>query len=160
MDYKIKKNNHYANPTIDRLWPFVFGTTLEGTFKFSKEAWYSRDSIKNTGWNKLLGVSGLRIHNNSGCLVWQPDFNHPRRILISTYVYDKGIHKIQNIASVMVEDEILWKMIFRDDMWTFIVGLQLVDVDGSIPSLRFKAYPYFEGESKAPNTMVVTVNCK
>jgi hypothetical protein len=159
MNYKIRKGRHFANFTFDRLWPFIKGKSIDGTFMFDSSCWYSRDSVKNHGWNKLLGVTSIRIHKKSGRLVWQPDFDCPGQIIIATYVYDKGVRKIKEIARVKVKQEVIWIMVFMN-LWTFIVGLETGKVKGSIPWLKFKAFPFFGGKDKAGKTMVIKVNWK
>ena len=75
MKYTIKKGKHFANFTLNRLFPFT-RKRIKGKIMFSNECWHNKDSIPHTGWNKAVGIAQMfGVHTNSGRLVWQPDFD-------------------------------------------------------------------------------------
>jgi hypothetical protein len=156
MIYLIKKGHHFARFNVSRLWPFS-AHCIYGTVRFSASCWHSRDSIKLTGWNKLTGISSLLIHRNSGRLVWQPDFNHPGRILIAAYVYRRGVRISQAFASCEVEKEIEFTVIGTGGIWSFGFGDNIRGIPGKTPIITMKAFPYFGGRSTAPQNMTIVV---
>lgn len=159
MKYTIRKARHYAKFTINRLWPFT-SKCVEGKFKFSKQCWYQRKEVEHTGWNKLTGISGLRIHRNSGRLVWQPDFYETGKILIAAYIYDKGVRITDQFVSVNTGEEVDYLIIARKGLWSFGVGDHTKSFPGRIPFIKLKTFPYFGERSKAPNTMTIHVTRK
>jgi len=158
MKYTIKKGKNFANFTLNRLQPFIFGRKLEGSVRFSKECWHTRGSIQYTGWNKLIGISGLLIHRNSARLVWMPDFSTPGKIMIATYVYANGKRIINPITSVHVECETGFRIEASEGLWTFSIKEKMNIIYATIPPIRLKAYPYFGGKSTAPHTMHITIS--
>jgi len=172
MKYTIKKGKHYANFTIDRLFPFV-KLPLVCKVKFSKECWYSRDKVEYTGFNKLLGVSSLNIHNKSARFVWQPDFNNEGVIRLHAYVYPGSPHWNElYICDINVDEEFTVELSYLEEGWIFkvyvddkkhqtskvytkhMLGIKPKGIFGHL----FKAFPYFGGKSVAPNKMNIYIN--
>ena len=89
MKYTIKKGRHYSNFTLSRLWPFS-KRTQEGKLAFSKSC--SEAFVDSPGWNKVAGISSVRIHQNSVRLVYQPGGHG--RIRIALYAYINGVRYI------------------------------------------------------------------
>ena len=158
MKYKIKKEKHYAEFTLDRLLPF---TTLsqQGTFSLSKECWHTRESIEYTGNNKLTGVAQIfGVHQNSGRLVWQPDFKEQGTIIISGYVYSGGGKwTAKEITRIKVEKDYTYSIRWVKGYWLFTVNEKEVMIAGDKPKCPVKTYFYFGGKSTAPQTMTMKI---
>ena len=148
MRYKIEKGNHFANFTLDRLFPFS-GFKRSGKVKFSKEC-LIKGEIE--GWNKLTGISSKEIHTNSGRLVWRSD---GEKILIAGYVYERGERKETLITSVLTDVWYNYNVEYKNHYWKLSIAGKEVIMYGHLKGLKFKAYPYFGGQSTAPETMYI-----
>jgi hypothetical protein len=152
MKYTIKKGRHYATFTINRLFPFS-SRSKEGSIKFSKECLEEGDI---SGWNKLTGIASAEIHKNSGRLVWRSNGNS---IMISGYVYMNGVRREMLITSIDVDKWYDFSIEYSNKVWRFSVNGRQILMSGYLPSnvLNFKCFPYFGGQSVAPQTMYVWV---
>jgi hypothetical protein len=159
MKYIIKKGNHFARFNISRLWPFS-GSCIRGTIRFDESCWHKRSDIEYTGWNKLTGVSSLLIHRNSGRLVWQPDFNVPGRILIASYVYDRGRRITHPFASCLTGQDVSFMIIAEGGYYSFECNGNITGIRADSPSVLFKCFPYFGGKSTAPHNMSISIKKK
>ena len=148
MKYTIKKGRHFANFTINRLFPFS-SKIDKGTVKFSKEC---LAIAPISGHNKLTGIAGFDNHKNSGRLVWQSDI---ARIAIWGYVYKDGIRTEKYITSLEVDKEYYYEVEFIMDKWFFEINNNVVSLAGNLGFWKFKQYPYFGGLSPAPLTMSI-----
>jgi len=148
MKYTIKKGRHFANFTINRLFPFS-SKIDKGTVKFSKEC---LAIAPISGRNKLTGIAGFDNHKNSGRLVWQSDGN---MIKIWGYVYKDGIRTEKFITSLEVEKEYSYEVSFSMDRWFFYIDGNVAHIDGNLGFWKFKQYVYFGGLSPAPLTMSI-----
>ena len=148
MKYTIKKGRHFANFTINRLFPFS-SKIDKGTVKFSKEC---LAIAPISGHNKLTGIAGFDNHKNSGRLVWQSD---GAMIKIWGYVYKDGIRTEKFITSLEVDKEYEYEVRIRKYIWHFLIDNKLVSLKGKIGFWKFKQYPYFGGLSPAPLTMTI-----
>lgn len=151
MKYIIKKGQHYANFTLNRLFPFA-SKKQSGSFMFDDNC-LEKETIP--GWNKLCGISSLRIHQNSGRLVWRSDGN---MITIAGYVYSNGERSELEIIKVPVCSWIKYKIENKRGFWHFTVNGVTVLLGGSVKGLKFKCYPYFGGRSTAPKTMEIWIS--
>jgi len=147
MKYTIKKGRHFANFTINRLFPFS-SKIDKGTVKFSKEC---LAIAPISGHNKLTGIAGFDNHKNSGRLVWQSDGN---MIKIWGYVYKDGVRSEKYITSLEVEKEYEYEINFLGK-WFFEINNKVISLDGKIGFWKFKQYVYFGGLSPAPLTMTI-----
>ena len=138
MKYTIKKGRHYAAFTINRLFPFS-SRSKEGSIKFSKEC-----------------LASAEIHKNSGRLVWRSNGNS---IMISGYVYMNGVRREMLITSIDVDKWYDFSIEYSNKVWRFSVNGRQILMSGYLPSnvLNFKCFPYFGGQSVAPQTMYVWV---
>ena len=148
MKYTIKKGRHFANFTINRLFPFS-SKIDKGTVKFSKEC---LAIAPISGHNKLTGIAGLDNHKNSGRLVWQSD---GAMIKIWGYVYKDGVRNEKYITSVRVDHEHTYEVEFVVGRWVFGVNNKFVSLAGNLGFWKFKQYVYFGGVSTAPITMTI-----
>ena len=146
MKYIIEKGKHFAKFTINRLFPFV-GKEISGTFIFSKECLVQGDV---SGWNKLTGISGLRIHNNSGRLVWM---SNGSKIRIATYVYVNGVRSTKEVAQVDVDRIYSYSVRYSNGYWIMTIDHRVHTVYGKLGFFKFRCHPYFGGVSKSPITM-------
>jgi len=153
MKYTIKKGRHYADFTINRLFPFS-SRSKKGSIKFSKECLKEGDI---SGWNKLTGIASSEIHENSGRLVWR---SQNGTIMIAGYVYYNGIRKEMLMTNVQVDRWHAYEVSFSNGNWTFSFDNKEIFMYGYLPSriLNFKCYPYFGGQSVAPQTMNIWIS--
>ena len=150
MKYIIKKGRHYANFTINRLFPFT-SSSIKGSVKFSKECLVQGDI---SGWNKLCGITSPKIHENSGRLVWMSD---GELIRIAAYVYKDGVRKSVEIIKLPVEMYFSYSIKYTHNTWVFTINGYKVILPGSLGFFKFKAYPYFGGQSTAPIQMSINL---
>ena len=156
MDFKIEKGNHYSDFSCDRLHPNVV-LPMAVNVELSAGCWYDRGDVEYTGMNKLIGVSGARIHRNSARLVWQPDFKKAGVFKLYGYVYENGTKTQEYIASVNQYEWFNFVVDYDGDKWSFTVNDTTVYMNGNKPEILFKTYPYFGGKSTAPNCMHIIV---
>ena len=150
MKYLIEKGNHYANWTWNRLCPFT-SNKIEGEVKFDISC---LTEASPSGWNKLTGITSLKIHNNSGRLVWRTD---GKKILIAGYVYNKGVRKEVNITSLLVDEYYKFSIEYLANTWTFKINGKLVRMNGNLSFIKLRAYPYFGGKATSPCDIKVEV---
>lgn len=150
MEYLIEKGNHYANFTWNRLYPFTKGV-------ISTRVIFDEDCLTvatPSGLNKLDGISGFNIHYNSGRLVWISNNN---KIDIFGYVYNKGDRNNKFITSVDVNTIINYTIEYLNNEWVFIVNNKMITLDGTIPFIKFRCYPYFGGKAVAPCDIKINI---
>lgn len=152
MKYTIKKGNHYSNFTINRLFPFC-GEEIEGRVKFSKECLVP-ETIP--GWNKAVGISSLKIHENSGRFVWRADGD---KIKIAGYVYKDGVRSEIEICRLPVDKWFDYSVSFRElsNSWVFKINGYVILMDGKLGFWKMRCYPFFGGQSPAPVGMDIWV---
>jgi len=148
MKYKIKKGKHFAQFTINRLFPFTC-SKISGSVMFDSNC-LVKESIP--GWNKLTGISGTKIHKDSGRLVWRSKGN---QISIAGYVYNNGERKEIEITTIPVNMWFSYKIEHYKDVWRLSVGGKVVIMSGNLGFFKFRCYPYFGGQSTAPVDMVI-----
>lgn len=170
MKYNIKKGNHFANFTIDRLYPFVYELPFERKVKLHKSCWYLKNDIEYQGWNKLTGISGWDIHNMSARFVWQPVFNKPDNFRIAAYVYNGHDSKyvLSEMGTVKADEWFSIGITYNEvkGQWVFKVvtknNTYNTNIGGRKPlifymDLYFKAFPYFGGKSVSPRNMTIEI---
>ena len=150
MKYTIKSGKHYANFTLDRLFPFC-GKKLSGRVKLSLNCLHEGEI---SGWNKLTGISEIDNHNNSGRLVWM---SNGSKIRIAGYVYKNGQRKEKEFALIDVEKWYDFKVEFKDMYWRFSIDDNVIFLPGELKGWKFKQFPYFGGRSTAPFTMNIWI---
>lgn len=148
MKYTIKKGRHFSNFTINRLFPFC-SSKISGTVKFDKKCLVQGEI---SGHNKLTGISSLKIHENSGRLVWQSD---GALLKIYGYVYNNGVRREQYITSLLKEKKYNYSVSFKSGFWRFEINNITVYLKGSLGFWKMRAYPYFGGVSTAPVQMSI-----
>jgi len=150
MKYTIKKGKHFANFKLSRLFPFT-SKRVSGICKFSASCLTQGDI---SGWNKLTGITSLRIHKNSGRLVWQ---SNGSKIRIAGYVYKNGERKEIEITTVDVDTPYIYSVTYKRGFWHFVIRGKEVVMGGKLGWLRILCLPYFGGRSKAPVKMEVWI---
>lgn len=152
MKYVIKKGNHRSNFTLDRLQPFC-DSNETGIFKFDT-ACLMKEEIP--GWNKLTGISTIRIHKNSARLVWR---SNGTRINIAGYVYKDGGRSEKEITLVRTNEDIEYSIDYNKHTKTvkFTVNDESIIMDVDLDGCKFKCYPWFGGQSAAGTTMTINI---
>tara|TARA_R100000656_G_scaffold124082_1_gene101479 strand:- start:1508 stop:1984 length:477 start_codon:yes stop_codon:yes gene_type:complete len=147
---QIKKGRHYCF-TWRRLQPFA--TKREGSLMIPLENWYDKSFVKHSGWNKLTGVGQIfGVHQNSGRLVWQPNFNKPGYFKIAGYVYSNGIRTDSIFANIKAGEWVNYR-VAHNGRWEFMINGVTIRMTGIKPCLPIKLFPYFGGKDKAYYTM-------
>jgi len=150
MIYTIKKGRHFANFTINRLFPFV-GSKITGSVMFDENCLVKGDI---SGWNKLTGIGNIDNHENSGRLVWRSDGKH---IIIAGYVYINGVRNEKVITQVSVDNWYTFKVEYMSGYWNFEFGNRYTAMSGKLGCVKLRQYPYFGGQSTAPVTMKIAI---
>lgn len=150
MKYTIKRNHHFANFTINRLFPFV-GKKIKGRVLFDG-ACLTEGEI--AGWNKLTGITSSKIHENSGRLVWRSD---GQKINIAAYVYENGVRNEKIIISTHPNIWTPFEIKYSNGYWVMSVLYKEVVLSGKMGFWKFRCYPYFGGQSTAPVTMQIEI---
>jgi hypothetical protein len=158
MKYKIRKGNHFANFTINRLWPFS-SNKIKREIIFGKECWYPKEVVKYSGWNKLVGLTGFNIHGRSGRIVWRPDHDNEGYIKLAGYVYNGSHDKWHAVEFTEVKTGIPFvaKIFYKNGTWCFIVNQKELCIPGKKPIFFLKAFPYFGGKDTAYWDMNITI---
>lgn len=151
MKYIIKKGRHFANFTINRLFPFTC-SEIEGTVLFSKECLVEGNI---SGWNKLIGITSLNNHKNSGRLVWMSDGT---KIRIAGYVYKDGSRNEKEIIRIDADRSYKYSVKYSNGHWVFSIDYKDVIMTGKLGFLKFKQFPFFGGQAVAPITMKLWLN--
>lgn len=148
MKYKIKRGNHFANFTWNRLFPFV-PNKISGVVHFS----YS-SLIKELipGWNKLTGISSFKIHENSARLVWRSDGG---KINIAGYVYYNGVRNEMLITSLQPGIYYKYSIEYKYRSWIITINNKTIIMPGKIGFCKFRCYPFFGGRSTAPEDIYI-----
>jgi len=150
VKYNIKRGKHFANFTLNRLFPFT-GKSLKGNVRFSYNC-LSPEVIP--GWNKLTGISSLKIHNNSGRLVWRAQKG---KIMIAGYVYKDGRRNEMLITSLLPDIFYPYSVEYKKGVWVFSINGTTVMMPGALGFWKFKCFPYFGGKSTAPEDLVIHI---
>jgi len=148
MKYTIRKGKHFANFTINRLFPFAC-KKLSGSVIFDSNCLVPGEV---DGWNKLTGITSFKIHKNSGRLVWKSFEN---RIQLAGYVYYKGVRNWRTITEIPHGTWFGYSVEYIDKHWRFTVNGKTIVMNGEMGFCKFRCYPFYGGQSKAPARMVI-----
>ncbi len=148
MKYKIKKGSHFANFTWNRLFPFV-SNKISGIVHFSDSCLVKEEVA---GWNKLTGISSIKIHENSARLVWRSDGN---KIKISGYVYYNGVRNEMFITSLKTENYYKYSIEYKYRSWIITINNKSIIMAGNMGFWKFRCFCYFGGRSVAPEDMYI-----
>jgi len=160
--YTISEGHHYANGIFTKIGnkavlPFDRDVLL------NDGCWYEKDAIEHSGYNKVIGVTGVNIHGKSCRIVWQPSFDSIFVVRLYSYVYpDKDEHwKDKYLTSVRTNEWFNVHIDYYNDWWVITVttkdGVFTNYITGNKPVLLFKTYPYFGGRSTAPHDMKIKI---
>lgn len=148
MKYIIEKGNHYSNFKLTKLQPFS-KSTITGRVKFSDSCIIKSDP---DGWNKLIGISSLFIHKNSGRLVFR---GNGEQILIAAYVYNDGVRSEHQLLKVKPNIWYSFKISYDNGEWFFFMHNQAITMDGNLGCLKFKCHPYYGGLDVAHERTII-----
>ena len=85
-EYTISEGSHYSNEYLN--FRPLQDARLHQSIYFGYECWYEEFNVTHSGYNKLTGLSQIAgVHNKSGRIVWQPDYDSIGYIRLSGYVY-------------------------------------------------------------------------
>lgn len=161
MKYTIKKGNHYHSNLIMRLWMIIAmfpRKVVKYKVKFTKEAWYNKNVVIHSGYNKLFGAGAINHHIRSARFVWQPDFNNENRFRISTYVYEKGKWKARYVCTISADIEYEMKIEKNNNGYIFTCNGEKHLVEHKHPTLFRLLQPYHGGKDVAYHTYSIYLN--
>ena len=150
MRYIIEEGKHYAKFTWDRLFPFASN-------KRDKAVLFDDGCLTPafpSGLNKLDGISGFRIHKNSGRLVW---IANGSLIAIYGYVYKDGVRTQIKIGDYDPEGFISYSIEYVAGQWHFHVNNDYACLDGKLGFFKFRCFPYFGGRAVAPCDIILDI---
>lgn len=166
--YTIEEGSHYANGYLN--YRPLQDDRLHQEIYFGYECWYDKSYVVHSGYNKLTGLSQIAgVHNKSGRIVWQPDFDRVGYIKLSAYVYGADTTHgyiitesgwtAQYITTVKTGDKFDIRIHRWDDKWEFFVGhTECVWIYADTPTgLMTLLIPYFGGRDAAYHDMTIYI---
>jgi len=155
--YLIKKGNHKASG-------LNFGLSISNRFRykasFTKSCLYNFENDDKFDINKLCGVStDLYHHNQSARIGWRS--NGAGGIEILAYWYDDGVRYHEHLLHIDLEEEVGLEILCLDDKFYFTAKTlfdhvqHTVELNNKPCSVKYKLYPYFGGNQKAPNDISI-----
>jgi hypothetical protein len=153
--FKIRKGFHRS--TFDR------DTTKQSSLYFScifdsNCEYVTDDPLNQYDINKLYGLSdcGTYHKRNSVRFGWRWDGTS---IEINSYVRVDGVFKFSKICNVNVNEPNDYSIVIFTDYYLFKVNdiEYIVDKNCNYEGKRYKLWPYFGGDEKAPHEMVIRI---
>jgi len=163
MKYIIPENWHYSNFGLHLITPKIHFGATQLNFKMTLDSgcwWKHPRNNDDYDINKIYGISYGYHHTNSLRLGWVPDFNSTNTIKIYGYWYQDKKRTTKFLCDVLtnVEYNVEFK-IYEDNTDIYINNRQSV-VDFHLPDQckwGYYLFPYFGGNNKAPNNMIITI---
>lgn len=164
MIFKIKKNKHYSNRFIYKLFNlFNLDRRIKFKVMFNESSYYNLGNPNQSDINKLFGFSNGLHHKNSVRFGWNPVSKDS--VAIYSYCYINGVRKSHFITTVNINQE--YRMSIKDCekfyLFTIInpdynIFQDIVEKDDSVISLSYNLWPYFGGDEKAPHDISIKIN--
>lgn len=163
--YLIRKGRHYSIK-INRVFHTVFKIslyfqeTLRFTVMFGEGSWYGINDYGKNGYdhNKLYGlIHGWKVHKNSARIAWLPNVMLGRFDLYA-YVYNDGVRLDKYLTTVNAFEEV--KVVisqYQKERVSITIDGRLETFAMKGNKLKFKLFPYFGGDLKAPNDMKIYI---
>jgi len=163
--YTILKNWHYAFLFFGRFLGWHYNKkNYSLNFKFSKECWWKIPrNIDDYDINKLCGLSfGFPYTKNSVRLGWTPNFDNDGSIFLYAYIHDnyKFIYK-KFISEFFVEIEYLCQLYLDENKYVLTINNETIEIEHEkLNKIQKEEYPYFGGDNKAINKMIIYTEVK
>jgi len=159
MKSTINKGKHYSRNWLYKVIFFLnYRKSITKYVEFDESCWYERDSVENTGVNKLFGFSGMKHKTNSARFGWQPNFNERGWINLYDYSYIDG----ERVYGVIYTCKV--GFVYKLQLIKIISNVRFLVDDGikcvkKFNTLRIwkRLWFYFGGKSKAPQKMSVKI---
>ena len=126
--------------------------------KFDAGCWYDYENNDSNDLNKVFGFGGMMHQKRSARFAWRPNFEQKGKLKVYAYVYDNGERKTEFIGDVNTQDSVEF-ILKKSNNYIFTLAGKKIEIpmNGRNPS-GVKFYPYFGGNNKAPNNMVIEIN--
>lgn len=163
--YLIRKGRHYSvriNRLIHthfKISPY-FNHTLRFIVTFGEGSWYGVNDYGNDGYdhNKLYGLNyGWKSHVNSVRVAWLPNV-YLGKIDLYAYIYSNGVRLDKYLTTVNQFEEV--KVLishYGKDRVSVTINGKIETFMMSESKLKFKLFPYFGGNLKAPNDIKIYI---
>lgn len=151
----INKNEHYSHRLGTVKVPSLYtSNTIEFGTYFDKSCEVITDDL-----NKLYGFTDVNseIHDNSARIAWR--WNGVNYEYFA-YVYSDRKRVFKYLGNSESYERHFFKIIAKDNYYTFVMDGVITIMDRSCKiekGLRFRCFPYFGGNDKAPVKMMVFV---
>lgn len=158
MNYLIKKGKHFSSGL--HLGIHFNKKIYDRKVSFNKECWWDKPRNNDDyDINKLCGFSYGFHQNNSLRIGWVPDFKNKNEIILFAYWYNDSSKHFKFITSVPIETEFDVEIVCGKKKAYFRVNKKIVSIDYKKPKCKFgyNLYPYFGGNSTAPNDMHIRI---
>lgn len=161
MKFLIKKNSHYSNRFISKLFSIIqVKKTTSYLVKFDDSCIYKLPKEDQGDINKLFGFSLGLHHKNSARFGWCW-LNDQLRLY--AYWYDNGVRKSKEIQSITIGKKYLLTIENLNTEWKFSIidfygdGVQELVVEKSKSKINFgyTLWPYFGGNQVAPHDITI-----
>lgn len=156
-NYEIFKNNHYAFPIFN--FGFTFKQNIKFTVFFNDNCLYQFTDHDKYDINKLFGVSTSYYHHiQSARFGWRCVDNENIEILAYTYDNKERLPE-KLLMTIKPFQNIECKIQIEDRKITYFVthiGKTVsysVDLIKNTWKFKYKLFPYFGGNKKAPKSM-------
>lgn len=158
--YEIKKGNHYSN-NHNTIHALTTHNKIQCTIVFKRTCLYTPiNTIDSLDQNKLIGLSDdiKHHHNNSIRLGWRR-ISDTDQIQISIYAYVNKQRIIIPIDTVYTETPYYYKITIHDKAYTIHYRDMVISVPriSQYTGIRYRLYPYFGGNTPAPNAMQIHI---
>lgn len=156
--FTIKKDHHGAKGI--RAGMFT-AKTMERRVRFDDTSMYETSVASNQGdINKLFGFSDCSTahHKNSARFGWRW-FNNALEIHAYTYAKKKREHKL--LKKIEINTSYDMKIKINKKKYVFSIdGVELAEMNRGCKrgGLKYKLYPYFGGDEKAPHDIHIEID--
>lgn len=163
MKYYIHKKHHYSNFGLQCLIPKIHFGVRQLKFKMILDSecwWFGPRNTDDYDINKIYGISYGHHHTNSLRIGWVPDFNSTSTIKLYGYWYQNKIRNFQYLCDVLTDFEYDIKInVYENNTYIYVNDNKLI-IDFHLPDkflCGYYLYPYFGGNNKSPNNMMINI---
>lgn len=163
MIFKIKKNRHYSNRFIYKLFNlFNFRKKISFNVSFDESSFYQLGNSDQLDVNKLFGFSNGYHHKNSARFGWN-SFSKDL-VAIYSYCYVDGVRVMRFITTININS--IYKMSIKDrgDDYLFTIIDPEYNIVQDIVSktknsnFNYSLWPYFGGNNKSPQNIKISLD--
>ena len=164
MIFKIKKNRHYSNRFLYKLFNlFNFDKRIKFKVMFDESSFYDLGDKDQADINKLFGFSDGFHHKNSVRFGWNSVSKDS--VAIYSYCYINGVRKTHFITTVNINQEYKMSIKETDKFYLFTIidpeyniVQDMVEKGNTNNGFSYNLWPYFGGNKKAPHDIKISLN--